>query len=74
MWTAGPGRMRLPARAAAAKQPAPDSETPVASSPIWISWQGGMDFDGQLVRFLEQVEVSAIQASQSPTHGICVPA
>jgi hypothetical protein len=63
MWSTGPGRTRLPARA---PKPNPAGTPPgrfSANGPIWISWQGGMDFDGQLIRFMDRVEVSGIYTS-----------
>jgi hypothetical protein len=60
MWSDGPGRMKMPAR----KAP-PDSTKVPSHTPIWIYWQGGMDFDGKLVRFLQQVEVRGIHTSAS---------
>ncbi len=66
MWADGPGRMTLPARA-----PIPDpagagqQHRLASSSPIWISWQGGMNFDGQVVSFSTAVEVRGIYTSQA---------
>ena len=61
MWSEGPGRMRLPGKKP--KTPA----TPAAvvtqqgpAAPVWVTWQSGMDFDGQLIRFMKQVEVKGI--------------
>ncbi|MFW6170435.1 MAG: hypothetical protein ACODAD_08095, partial [Planctomycetota bacterium] len=34
-------------------------------SPITIHWQHGMDFDGQLIRFMEQVQVAGVHRSQT---------
>jgi lipopolysaccharide export system protein LptA len=57
LWAEGPGRVKLPMpeRSPAASPPSPAGASP--RTPIWVSWQGGMDFDGQLIRFLQQVEV-----------------
>ena len=65
MWSKGPGRTRLPARANRDRPEAADKHTLSANSPIWISWQGGMDFDGQLIRFMKQVEVSGIYTNKA---------
>lgn len=63
MWSEGPGRTRLPARATKNQPRADEATKPAATAPIWITWQGGMDFDGQLIRFMKQVEVSGIHTS-----------
>jgi hypothetical protein len=69
LWAEGPGRMKLPTRektAAPGTLPAAPPTTPSApNTPIWINWQGGMDFDGQLVRFVQQVEVRGIHSVQN---------
>ncbi len=61
----GPGRTRLPARANHDRPRAAGEHALSSNAPIWISWQGGMDFDGQLIRFMKQVEVSGIYTSKS---------
>ncbi len=60
MWADGPGRMKLSAHSGANP---PADERP--ETPVWISWQGGMDFDGQLVRFQRQVEVKGVHTLQN---------
>jgi hypothetical protein len=55
MWADGPGRMKLSSRDPANPQ---DNERP--ETPVWVSWQGGMDFDGQRVRFQRQIEVKGV--------------
>ncbi len=65
MWAEGPGRMTLPARIKQDTAPTPGNHRLTSNSPIWLSWQGGMDFDGQLVRFLKQVEVRGIYTSKA---------
>jgi hypothetical protein len=54
MWADGPGRMRLPSQSPGAKQAMP------SQVPLWVSWQGGMDFNGQVARFLRKVEVRGV--------------
>jgi len=81
MWAEGPGRMKLPTQGQsgmpAAFSIAPSAPPPAvspaaaqedgapSSTPIWITWQGGMDFDGQLIRFLRQVEVRGIHTAKN---------
>jgi len=60
MWSDGPGRMTVSAQKAAGQ-----SMSVPSNLPIWIVWQSGMDFDGQLVRFLHQVEVKGIHTSEN---------
>lgn len=78
LWADGPGRMKIPtqgkfslpgaapaAAAAPATPPAPGENGPPApNTPAWITWQGGMDFDGQVVRIARQVEVRGIRTSK----------
>jgi hypothetical protein len=42
------------------------STMPLAAlnTPIWVSWQGGMEFDGQQTTFEKQVEVRGIQTTK----------
>lgn len=68
MWAEGPGRMRLPAQRAGREAPLAAAGLPATSDPVWITWQEGMDFDGQLVRFLQQVEVRGIHRSPELDH------
>lgn len=65
LWAAGAGKMKLPARERPPGQPSPSS-TPLESlnTPIWVSWQGGMEFDGQQTTFEKQVEVRGIQTTK----------
>ncbi len=70
LWAEGPGRMRLPTQgklspAGAAAMPADPPAAPDGpSAPLWISWEGGMDFDGQLVRFVRQVAVRGVYTNR----------
>jgi len=57
VWADGPGRMELPARRG-------DARRALTATPIWVSWQQGLDFDGQLIRFVGQVDVRGIQTSE----------
>ncbi len=70
LWAEGPGRMKLPTQettSAPGTSPAapPDVRRARRNTPIWINWQGGMDFDGQLVRFVRQVEVRGIHSAKN---------
>jgi hypothetical protein len=60
MWADGPGRMKLSSQNPADPNPAQRPQTPV-----WIGWQGGMDFDGQLVRFQRQIEVKGVHSLEN---------
>ncbi len=60
IWSQGPGRMKLPTR-----KPKTESQAPLSNTPMWVYWQGSMDFDGQLVRFLKQVEVRGVHNTKS---------
>ena len=64
MWSEGPGRTRLPANAKKDGPAVAGRPELVPKSPVWISWQGGMDFDGQLIRFMKKVEVSGVYTSE----------
>lgn len=67
LWLEGPGRTRLPARShngtPTTEARREENRSLSFTAPIWISWQGGMDFDGQLIRFMEHVEVSGVHGS-----------
>lgn len=69
LWAEGPGRMKLPTReltVAPAALPLTAPAVPSApNTPVWISWQGGMDFDGQHVRFVREVAVRGIYSSDN---------
>ncbi|MHB0957717.1 MAG: hypothetical protein ACYC0X_18380 [Pirellulaceae bacterium] len=60
----GPGRMKLPAQTARRAHAIPPGGPPPLQTPLWIHWQGGMDFDGQLIRFERQVEVRGIHTGR----------
>lgn len=70
IWSEGPGKASLPARAHQ-EQPHPDktNRSEVFSfsnhAPITINWHEGMDFDGHLIRFREQVRVAGVHSSQT---------
>ncbi len=60
MWADGPGRMKL-----SSPDPANPLDKGRPDTPVWVSWQGGMDFDGQRVRFQRQVEVKGVHTLQN---------
>jgi hypothetical protein len=64
LWASGPGKMKLPTRERPRDGAQNPSSPPALQTPIWISWQGGMDFDGQRTRFEKQVEVRGIQTTR----------
>ncbi len=65
LWAEGPGRMKLPTQDTATRIRVPPGGPPALQTPVWITWQRGMDFDGQLIRFERQVEVRGIHTGQA---------
>ncbi|MGM0486174.1 MAG: hypothetical protein ACQESR_05365 [Planctomycetota bacterium] len=69
MWSEGPGKATLPARPHHDQPDAAETNNSEvfslsSHSPITINWHHGMDFDGQLIRFMDQVQVAGVHQSQ----------
>lgn len=64
LWIPGPGKMMLPARYRRASGVGSSRLPDAMASPMTITWEGRMDFDGRVAKFDRSVQVRGLQRTR----------